>query len=94
MEFHRQTCSSVAFPGRFPAETQGRLIDAVIDVIGAQSVFTTFAYRHAAPLLAARRFRALLADRFETVVPSRTVWRNLPPAFVLHARRPRAHTAR
>ena len=84
----------MAFPGRFPAETQGRLIDAVIDVIGAQSVFTTFAYRHAAPLLAARRFRALLADRFETVVPSRTVWRNLPPAFVLHARRPRAHTAR
>ncbi|MFE0135777.1 hypothetical protein ACFWY6_30020 [Streptomyces sp. NPDC059037] len=33
--------------------------------------------------------RELLRNRFEEVVPSRTVWRNTPPAFVLHARRPR-----
>jgi phospholipid N-methyltransferase len=31
----------------------------------------------------------LLAERFEAVVPGRTVWRNAPPAFVFHARRPR-----
>lgn len=77
----------------FPPETQDRLIDAVIDVMGPHSVFTTFAYRHAAQLVAARRLRALLAERFEEVVPSRTIWRNLPPAFVLHARRPRRRTA-
>jgi phosphatidylethanolamine/phosphatidyl-N-methylethanolamine N-methyltransferase len=74
----------------FPDAVQDQLVDAVIDVMGPHSVFTTFAYRHAAALPAARRFRALLDDRFEEVVPSRTVWRNLPPAFVLHVRRPRS----
>lgn len=73
----------------FPAPQQEQLLDAAITVMGPHSVFTTFAYRHAAPLAAARRFRGLLSERFEEVVPSRTVWRNLPPAYVLLARRPR-----
>ena len=52
--------------------------------------FTTFSYIHAIPLSSARRFRALLAERFEEVVQGRTVWRNAPPAFVFHApQRPR-----
>ena len=72
------------------AEKQTKLLDAVVSAMGPQSVFTTFAYRHAIPLTAARRFRASLTQRFEEVIPSRTVWRNLPPAFVFHARRPRA----
>ncbi|WP_166663007.1 hypothetical protein [Streptomyces sp. KS 21] len=46
-------------------------------------------YLHAVPLTPARRFRKQLTDRFEEVIPSRTIWRNTPPAFVLHARRPR-----
>jgi phospholipid N-methyltransferase len=41
----------------------------------------------------ARRFRELSAQRFEEVISSRTVWRNLPPAFVLHSRRPRLHAS-
>lgn len=61
----------------------------VIELGPGTGSFAAFTYLHAVPLAAARRFRALLADRFEEVIASRTIWRNTPPAFVLHARRPR-----
>lgn len=73
----------------FPAAVQRRLLGAVCAAMSPAAAFTTFSYVHAIPLGSARRFRALLAERFEEVVPSRTVWRNAPPAFVFHARRPR-----
>ncbi|MFI6317870.1 class I SAM-dependent methyltransferase [Nonomuraea sp. NPDC050556] len=74
----------------FPRELQLRLMDAVTSVLSPVGAFTTFSYIHAIPLPPARRFRELLASRFEEVVPGRTVWRNPPPAFVFHARRPRS----
>lgn len=74
----------------FPQDLQCDLLDAVAAAMGQGAAFTTFSYMHAIPLSSARRFRALLAERFEEVVPGRTVWRNAPPAFVFHARRPRA----
>ncbi|MBN6055754.1 SAM-dependent methyltransferase [Nonomuraea sp. RK-328] len=73
----------------FPTALQHRLMEAVVSAMSPAGAFTTFSYVHAIPLGSARRFRALLAERFEEVVPSRTVWRNAPPAFVFHARRPR-----
>ena len=73
----------------FPPATQDLLLHAVLDVLTPHSVFSTFAYVHSSPLAGARRFRALSARHFEEVIPSHVVWRNLPPAFVLHARRPR-----
>ncbi|WP_435226188.1 class I SAM-dependent methyltransferase [Streptomyces sp. Tue6028] len=73
----------------FPGDAQDRLMDATAAVLGPSGAFTAFTYLHAVPLPPARRFRDLLTDRFEEVVPSRTIWRNAPPAFVLHARRPR-----
>lgn len=73
----------------FPQELQRDLLDAVTTAMGQGGAFTTFSYVHAVPLSSARRFRALLAERFEEVVQGRTVWRNAPPAFVFHARRPR-----
>jgi phospholipid N-methyltransferase len=73
----------------FPQELQCDLLEAVTAAMGQGAAFTTFSYVHAIPLSSARRFRALLAERFEEVVPGRTVWRNAPPAFVFHARRPR-----
>jgi phospholipid N-methyltransferase len=73
----------------FPGELQRGLLGAVNSVMNPLGAFTTFSYIHAIPLARARRFRALLADRFEEVVAGRTVWRNAPPAFVFHARRPR-----
>ncbi len=41
------------------------------------------------PLSVARRVRRNLATYFEEVTASRTVWRNVPPAVVYIARRPR-----
>lgn len=73
----------------FSDELQRGLLGAVTSVMNPLGAFTTFSYLHAIPLARARRFRALLADRFEEVVAGRTVWRNAPPAFVFHARRPR-----
>ncbi|MFI1035254.1 class I SAM-dependent methyltransferase [Streptomyces sp. NPDC020951] len=73
-----------------PATAQEQLVEALTKVLAPNGAFTTFAYRHAVFLASARRFRDLLADRFEEVVPGRTVWRNSPPAYVLHARRPRS----
>jgi phospholipid N-methyltransferase len=73
----------------FPTAVQHRLMDATSAVLAPAGAFTAFTYLHAVPLSPARRFRGLLAERFEEVVPSRTIWRNTPPAFVLHARRPR-----
>ncbi len=73
----------------FPGDLQRRLMNAVTQSMLPSGAFTTFAYAHAMPLTTARRFRRLLAATFEEIVPGRTVWRNLPPAFVYNARRPR-----
>lgn len=73
----------------FAAEHQRRLLESVTRSMAPAGSFTTFAYLHALPLSPARRFRALLSGAFEEVVATRTVWRNLPPAFVYNARGPR-----
>ncbi|MFC6082542.1 class I SAM-dependent methyltransferase [Sphaerisporangium aureirubrum] len=75
----------------FPSALQDRLLDAIVATLAPDGAFTTFAYVHARTLPPALRFRRLLAATFEEVVPSRTVWGNVPPAFVYHSRRPRAH---
>ncbi|MFI5952182.1 class I SAM-dependent methyltransferase [Cryptosporangium sp. NPDC051539] len=72
----------------FPAARQDTILDAVRDLLTDAGTFTTFAYVHAAWTPPGRRLRTALHARFEEVVPGRTVWSNLPPAFVYHARRP------
>jgi phosphatidylethanolamine/phosphatidyl-N-methylethanolamine N-methyltransferase len=74
----------------FDERTQRGILGEVSRVIGAGGAFTTFAYLHAITLSGARRFRDVLRDTFDEVVVSRTVWRNLPPAFVYVCRQPRA----
>ncbi|GHE26651.1 methyltransferase [Streptosporangium violaceochromogenes] len=73
----------------FSDETQTRLLEAVTSIMGPNAAFTTFAYSFAKRLRTARRFRQRLHGTFEEVVAGRTVWGNLPPAFVYHARRPK-----
>jgi phosphatidylethanolamine/phosphatidyl-N-methylethanolamine N-methyltransferase len=77
----------------FGSETQQSILDQVVSVIGDTGVFATFAYSFGMPLPSARRFRATLNDTFDEVILTRTVWRNLPPAFCYLCRRPRG-TAR
>ncbi|MFF4417625.1 class I SAM-dependent methyltransferase [Streptosporangium sp. NPDC001559] len=74
----------------FSADTQTRLLDAVVATMSPHTAFTTFAYSFAKRMRPAQRFRRRLHETFEEVVVGRTVWGNLPPAFVYHVRRPRA----
>ncbi|MGQ0577078.1 MAG: class I SAM-dependent methyltransferase [Pseudonocardia sp.] len=72
----------------FDPDTQAAILGEVARLLGPDGAFTTFAYLHGMPLHTARRFRRALADTFDEVVVSATVWRNLPPAFGYVCRRP------
>ncbi|MGV9774468.1 class I SAM-dependent methyltransferase [Streptosporangium sp. NPDC003464] len=92
--FHRADAVVSGLPwAAFSEETQTRLMDAVVAIMDSNTAFTTFAYSFAKRLPPAQRFRQRLFDTFEEVVVGRTVWGNLPPAFVYHARRPRQQVA-
>ncbi|GGM68462.1 class I SAM-dependent methyltransferase [Dactylosporangium sucinum] len=73
----------------FTPDRQDDLLDAVTGTLTPDGAFTTFAYTHTRWAPPARRLRRLLRARFEEVVLSRTVWANVPPAFVYYCRRPR-----
>ncbi|WP_046729920.1 class I SAM-dependent methyltransferase [Streptomyces humi] len=70
-----------------PQHRRGYVLDAVAEVLAPGGWFTTFAYLHAAWTPPARHFTAELARRFDRLERSRTVWANLPPAFVHRATR-------
>ncbi|MFC5993162.1 class I SAM-dependent methyltransferase [Pseudonocardia hispaniensis] len=78
----------------FDGVAQRSILDQVAEVVGRTGGFTTFAYRHAMPMAAARRFRRILHEVFEEVLITRTVWRNVPPAFGYVCRRPAGAAAR
>ncbi|MEU2211349.1 class I SAM-dependent methyltransferase [Streptomyces hygroscopicus] len=65
-----------------PQNQRGYILDAVTAVLAPGGRFTTFAYLHAAWTPPARHFTAELACRFDRLERSKTVWANLPPAFV------------
>lgn len=66
-----------------------RLLPLVAGSLSPDGVFTQFAYRWTRWAPPAREHLRDLRTTFEEVVLSRTVWRNLPPALVYLARRPR-----
>lgn len=66
---------------------QERILAEISALLDADGVFTTFAYLHALPSRGARGFRQLLRSRFEEVLPTRSVWRNAPPAITYVCRR-------
>lgn len=68
-----------------PRERRAHILDAVTEVLAPGGRFTTFAYLHAAWTPPARHFTTELAHRFARLERSRTVWPNLPPAFVHRA---------
>lgn len=72
----------------FDEPTQHAVLTEVGAAIGPTGAFSTFAYLSGMALPAARRFRRTLRARFEEVIVSATVWRNVPPAFVYVCRRP------
>lgn len=71
----------------FGEDFQKRVLDAMMTVLRRDGQFVTFAYLHALPLPAARRFADLLPQYFREVGRSAPVWKNLPPALVYRCRR-------
>ncbi|MGH3872080.1 MAG: class I SAM-dependent methyltransferase [Pseudonocardiaceae bacterium] len=72
----------------FSEPEQSELLDVITNALGAGGVFTTFAYVHALVLPQARQFRDALTARFDEVLPTRAVLRNLPPAITYVCRTP------
>ena len=71
----------------FSTELQQTLMDAVLSRMSDGGYFCTFAYLQGTILPAGIRFKRLLQESFGSVAHSRTVWRNLPPAFVYQCRK-------
>ena len=71
----------------FPEELQRKILDAILDSLGPNGRFSTFAYLHGLPLPAGQRFRRLLKKNFRSVETSPILWRNLPPAIVYHCQK-------
>ena len=72
----------------FPEELQDDILDAVLDVLKPGGTFATFAYLRGDKTELGQQFRRKLNDRFSDIELSRTVWKNIPPAFVYRARSP------
>ncbi len=70
----------------FPDALQNEILDAALDVLKPGGTFVSFAYLQGLLLPPGQRFRRKLYGRFSQVERSRTVWSNIPPAFVYTAR--------
>ena len=73
----------------FARRLQQQLMQAVLARMSDDGYFCTFAYLQGTWLPAGMRFKKLLHASFESVQCSRTVWRNVPPAFVYQCRFPK-----
>jgi phosphatidylethanolamine/phosphatidyl-N-methylethanolamine N-methyltransferase len=71
----------------FQEALQTEILNQMMSVLGPKGQFVTFAYLQGLLLPAGRRFASLLPRYFSQVTKSRTVWRNLPPAFVYQCQR-------
>ncbi|MEV4343913.1 methyltransferase domain-containing protein [Actinoplanes sp. NPDC049596] len=71
----------------FGAGTQRAILAAVAAGLTPGGTFTTFAYAYTRWTGPSRRFRRLIGDHFGEVAVGRTIWANLPPAYVYSGRR-------
>lgn len=78
--------SSLPWAG-FDAERQEELLGAIAEALSPGGEFVTLAYLSGLRLPGGRRFRRLLLDNFGRVTRTRTVWRNIPPAFLYHCQK-------
>ena len=71
----------------FSHSLQNQLLDTVQEVLTPGGKFLTFAYLHGLLLPSGKRFKKCLSSRFEKIVETPIIWKNLPPAFVYCAER-------
>ncbi|HZS20306.1 MAG TPA: methyltransferase domain-containing protein [Pseudonocardiaceae bacterium] len=72
----------------FGAQLQRQMLATFADALQPDGVFTAAAYSLGYWTPAARRFRRELERLFGEVLPTRTMWRHLPPAMTYVCRRP------
>ncbi|MCX6543814.1 MAG: methyltransferase domain-containing protein [Acidobacteria bacterium] len=73
--------SGLPFSSFSPAQ-QDEMLAAVHDSLSPGGRFVTFAYLGGLAWPLGRRFRSRLRAQFSEVSSTRTIWRNIPPAFV------------
>ena len=73
----------------FGPQRQREFLTIFAAALAPDGVFTAAAYSLGYWTPAARRFRLELDQRFGEVLPTRTLWRHLPPAMTYVCRRPR-----
>jgi len=66
----------------FEEKRQRELIDNIYDSLEDGGEFLTFAYIQSSFLPQGIKFKRLLEEKFEVTIQTKTVWLNLPPAFV------------
>lgn len=71
-----------------PHGQQRRFLDVFAGALRPDGVFTAAAYSSGYWTPTARRFRGELHRAFGEVVPTRTTWRNVPPAMTYICRQP------
>jgi phospholipid N-methyltransferase len=76
--------SGLPFSSFTPAQ-QDEMLAAVRDALAPGGRFVTFAYWGSRMWPLGRRFRTRLCQEFSEVSWTRTIWRNIPPAFVYRA---------
>ncbi|MEC7751951.1 MAG: methyltransferase domain-containing protein [Myxococcota bacterium] len=69
----------------FPEALQDELLQGAVTALRPGGRFVTFAYLHALPTPAAKRFREKLGHYFAAVGKTSAVWANVPPALVYWA---------
>ncbi len=84
--------SSLPWAAWRPADQQ-RELDGILAVMKPSGILVTFSYVHSVILPGFARFEEMLEERFDEVSRSEVAWRNLPPAFVVTAKRPVAPTS-
>jgi len=73
----------------FSIQDQEELFDVIDDVLLPGGIFVTFGYAHSLGVHGGRRLLAKMLTRMSDVRVSKTVWGNLPPAFVYSGRQGR-----
>lgn len=66
----------------FNGETQQVLLDSIYDVLNPGGIFLTYAYVLGIVAPSAWKFRKKIYAKFDKVTTSKTVWSNIPPAFI------------
>ncbi|MFQ5719891.1 MAG: class I SAM-dependent methyltransferase [Acidobacteriota bacterium] len=69
----------------FGPRLQAEILDTIGDMLRPGGRLLTFAYLQGLALPSGQKFRRQLEARFSRVEKSRTVWRNVPPAFIYTA---------